>query len=177
MHCWPARRKWRPAVNELVLKTLVDDQDSQRILAAKAPGLRVESAKLRHHPFAGFIFEVPQLAGRSGQAHVLVDYYSGKAFVCDPWQAEDAETDHVLDRVADPQWNTIDFDTARRRAKALLSTAALRRARLAWRGGVREKSSVAKVWKPNWMIEASLEKKSYRVMVDGLNGGYFIIGS
>ncbi len=164
-------------MNELVLKTLVDGQDAQRILAAKAPGLTVESAKLRHHPFAGFIFEVPQLAGRTGQAHALVDYYSGKAFVCDPWQAQEAEAGQLLDLVADPQWNTIDFDTARERAKALLSTAALRRARLAWRGGIREKSSVAKVWKPNWVIEAKLQGKSYRIMVDGLNGGYFFIGS
>ncbi|WP_190264183.1 MULTISPECIES: hypothetical protein [Glutamicibacter] len=164
-------------MSELVLRTLVDGQDAQRILAAKAPGLAVTSAKLRHHPFAGFVFEVPQLAGRIAQAHALVDYYSGKAFATDPWQVQDAQAGQRMDLVADPKWNTIDFDSARERAKALLSTAALRRARLAWRGGIREKSSIAKVWKPNWVIEAKLEGKSYRIMVDGLNGGYFFIGS
>ncbi|WP_417365615.1 hypothetical protein [Glutamicibacter arilaitensis] len=164
-------------MNELVLKTLVDEQDAQRILSSKAPGMNIVSAKLRHHPFAGFIFTVPQLAGRTGEVHALVDYYSGKAFVSDPWQEHEDLGNLALDRVADPQWNTIDFDTARSRAKALLATAALRRARLAWRGGLREKRSVAKVWKPNWVIEAKLDGKSYRVMVDGLNGGYFFIGS
>ncbi|MGO1231703.1 hypothetical protein [Glutamicibacter arilaitensis] len=164
-------------MNELVLETLVGAQDAQRILAAKAPGMKVVSAKLRHHPFAGFIFDVPQLAGQTGQAHALVDYYSGKAFVSDPWQVQEGASAEALDQVADPRWNTIDFDTARKRAAALLSTAALRRARLAWRGGIKEQRSVAKVWKPNWVIEAKLEGTSYRVMVDGLNGGYFFIGS
>lgn len=164
-------------MTDLVLRTLVDERDAQQILAAKAPGLEVATARLRHHPFAGFVFEIPQLAGRAGTSHALVDYYSGKAFVTGPWQEREPDACPPLDPVADPQWNTIDFDTARRRATALLSTAALRRSRLAWRGGIRETRCVAKVWKPNWVIEATHEARSYCIMVDGVNGGYFIAGS
>ncbi|MHC6178039.1 hypothetical protein [Glutamicibacter endophyticus] len=58
-----------------------------------------------------------------------------------------------------------------------MSTAALRRARLAWRGGIRELDSVRMVWKPNWLLDVSLHGRQYRVLVDGLNGGYFFLES
>ncbi|WP_404287862.1 hypothetical protein [Glutamicibacter arilaitensis] len=162
-------------MSELVLRTLVDEDYARSILQAKAPGMEVISARLRHHPFAGFIFDVSHLAGRVGRTHALVDYFTGKAFISDPWQTADPSSTMELNPVQDPRWNTIDFETARQKAKSLLATAALRRARLAWKGGVREHHSVNKVWKPNWVIEAKLDGKSYRIMVDGLNGGYFFI--
>lgn len=177
MRCWQAKQKWLAEVNELVLRTMVDAQYAESILQAKAPGMKVISATQRHHPFAGFVFDVPHLADRVGRTHTLVDYYSGKAFISDPWQPADPSDNVGFSPVLDPQWNTIDFDSARQKAKALLATASLRKARLAWKGGVREQRSVAKVWKPNWVLEAQLDGKSYRIMVDGLNGGYFFIGS
>lgn len=162
-------------MSELVLETLVSEQDAGRALRAKAADITIHSARLRHHPFAGFRFHVPQPGGGGKQAHVLVDYYSGKAFLSDPWRTI-AAADAKLDAVADPQWNTIDFQTARERAESLVRTAAMRRARLAWRGGTREVHSVETVWKPNWLVSSSIAGRDYRIMVDGLNGGYFVIG-
>ncbi|WP_279402288.1 hypothetical protein [Arthrobacter sp. JCM 19049] len=162
-------------MNEVVLTTLVDEQDAWRVLKSKAPQLHAGSARLLHHPFAGFQFQVPQPARRQRAAHVLVDYYSGKAFLSDPWRLEDA-AGLDLAKVKDPKWNTIDFETARHKAAALVRTASMRKAKLAWRGGVKEQSCVRTVWKPNWMLQARIADQDYRIMVDGLNGGYFVVG-
>lgn len=163
-------------MTELVLDALVDERDAGRVLRAKAPGLEITQARLRHHPFAGFEFSVPRPGGGISRTHVLVDYFSGKGFLSGPWQhAEQAPEE--FDPVSDPGWNTIDFETARDRAAALVRTAALRRARLAWRGGVREEHSVQTVWKPNWVMDVALAGNAYQIMVDGVNGGYFIVGA
>ncbi|GAB3619879.1 hypothetical protein GCM10027417_11400 [Glutamicibacter endophyticus] len=171
------KQKWRHAVKaEAVLSTVLDEGQAADLLRAKEPRLRIHGARLRHHPFAGFEFEIPYFAGQSKRAFALVDYFSGKAFVTDSWNFA-AEGAVLPNSVADPGWNSIGFETARGRAKALLSTAMLRRARLAWRGEIREVNSVRTVWKPNWLLDVSLQGRAYRVLVDGLNGGYFFLDS
>lgn len=162
---------------ELKLKTIVDAQHAAKILKLKAPDLEVLDARMRHHPFAGFIYELPALSGKKTTAHTLVDYYTGKVFISDQWVEAEPGIDEEVDAVLDPSWNSITFEDARARSKALLSTAALRKARLAWKGGVEEVASVEKVWKPNWILDVKIQKNRYRVMVDGLNGGYFFIES
>ena len=171
------RPKWLGVMNEILLKTIVDADHAAKVLQVKAPDLKVMSATLRRHPFAGFEFHVPALAGRGGTARALVDYYSGKAFISDRWESDPVLKIDDVEAVSDPSWNSISFETARQRAKALLSTAALRKARLAWKGGVKETASVEKVWKPNWILDVRIQGRNYRVIVDGLNGGYFFIES
>lgn len=161
---------------EGVLLTVVDADQAADLLRVKEPQLRIHGARLRHHPFAGFEYEVPYLAGQTKRAYALVDYYSGKAFITDPWNFA-PESGGSAQPVVDPEWNSIEFEVARSRARALMSTAALRRARLAWRGGIRELHSVRMVWKPNWLLDVSLHGRQYRVLVDGLNGGYFFLES
>ncbi|MER8024494.1 hypothetical protein [Glutamicibacter protophormiae] len=162
-------------MTEILLKTLIDEDHATKILQAKVPDLQVVSLRLKYHPFAGFIFDVPTLAGRLGTTHALVDYYTGKAFISGKWAKETNKAVSGDAVVSDPGWNSITFEVARQKAKSLLLTASLRSLRLAWKGGIRETAHVEKVWKPNWILQVCIQGREYRVMVDGLNGGYFFI--
>lgn len=163
-------------MTSLRLETFVDETEAWATLRQRAPKLRKLRAELKYHPFAGIVFDMPTLLGAVQRVHTLVDYYTGKAFLTGEWKGH-AETVPEHQRVTDPQWATVSLDQARHRASQTVATANLRRTRLAGRGGLRERHVVPTVWKPNWMFHTELEGRNLEIMVDGLNGSYFVIGS
>lgn len=161
--------------------TVTADQ-AWALVQAKAPGLRRGGEQLRHHPFAGFVhtFAVPRFRNplRQERMNTLVDRYTGKAFITDPWPAL-AAPDPAARRheVNDPGWNSTSFATARRRAARLVGTVAMRHLRLAQNPRVREEESHELVWKPNWLLTGELQDRQVRILVDALSGGYYVVGS
>lgn len=114
---------------------------------------------------------------RQERLNTLVDRYTGKAFVTDPWPALTLADEGVRrDEVSDPGWNSTSFETARRRAARLVATIAVRHLRLAGNPHVKETESHELVWKPNWLLSGELHNRPVRILVDGLNGGYYVVG-
>lgn len=160
--------------------TVTADQ-AWTVVRAKAPGLMRGTEELRYHPFSGFVhsFVVPKFRNprRQERLNTLVDRYTGKAFVTDPWPALTLVDEHVRrDEVSDPGWNSTSFETARRRAARLVATIAVRHLRLAGNPQVKETESYELVWKPNWLLSGELHNRPVRILVDGLNGGYYVVG-
>lgn len=152
------------------------------VVQAKAPGLVRGAEQLRYHPFSGFVhtFVVPRFRNPLGQERMntLVDYYTGKAFITDPWPAlTTVDAGVCRSEVSDPGWNSTSFDTARRRAARLVGTVAIRHLRLAQNPRLEETESHELVWKPNWLLTGQLQNRPVRILVDALNGGYYVVGS
>lgn len=150
-------------------------------VSKKAPGIRQLGAELSHHPFSGFVHGYRTASRWAGESriHTLVDRLTGKTFITDPWppllaaEGEPAAVGHV----ADPGWNTIGFEAARQRSGRLVSTAIMRKNKLGRDAGIREVASHELIWKPNWLLEAALGDRKLRILVDGMNGGYYVVGS
>lgn len=152
------------------------------VVRAKAPGLVRGAEELQYHPFSGFVhtFAVPKFRNplRQERMNTLVDRYTGKAFITDPWpELEPVAVDAVRHEVSDPGWNSTSFEAARDKAARLVGTVAVRHLRLAQNPRVKEIASHELVWKPNWLLSGQLQKQPLRILVDALNGGYYVVGS
>ena len=98
----------------------VGEEQAWSIVLARAPGLQRGAAVLRHHPFSGFVYRSRRpMPGRryEDRVHTLVDRLTGSAYITAQWPVlESAGLRAAGSRVADPHWNTITFEEARRRA-------------------------------------------------------------
>ena len=156
-------------------------EQAWQVVTKKTPGLQPAGQRLRWHPFSGFVFAVrhPLNAGGSPKrAFTLVDRLSGQATLTDPWpQLGELSAAQAGECVPDPGWNSIDADEAALRAHRLVSTAALRRNRLATSAEITVLRAVESLWKPNWLLTGALDGRSLTILVDGINGGYYVVGS
>lgn len=159
----------------------VSEEQAWDIVRAKAPGLRPGAATLRYHPFSGFVHRsLRPVPGRrhEDRVHTLVDRFTGSAFITAPWpQLEEAGPGTAESQVSDPSWNTISFEEARRRSTRIVRTATIRRAPLASRMAIEEVEHHELLWKPNWLLDATLGPRELRILVDALGGGYYVVGS
>lgn len=163
-------------MTELELPPLLSEEQAWAALKAKAAGIEPESATLTYHPFAGFVhgMRLPRSKSES-QVHTLVDRLTGKTFITDPWPAlRPVSQKHA--QVQDPHWNSVDFEEARMRSRKLVSTASLRKMKLGHNSRIREIEGHEKIWKPNWLLTGHLGKQKLQVLVDGMNGGYYVVG-
>lgn len=149
---------------------------------AKAPRLARVGESLSYHPFAGFehVFSVPRFRNplRRERVNTLVDRYTGKAFITGPWSMlEPIRIGDERARVSDPGWNSTSFETARVQASRLVGTVAMRHLRLAQNPRLEETVSHELLWKPNWLLTGQLHDRTIRVLVDALNGGYYVVGA
>lgn len=149
---------------------------------AKAPRLQRVAESLSYHPFAGFehTFSVPRFRNplRREKVNTLVDRYTGKAFITGPWsKLQPIRNDDEGARVRDPGWNSTSFEAARMRASRLVGTVAMRHLRLAQNPRLEETESHELLWKPNWLLTGQLHDRTIRVLVDALNGDYYVVGA
>lgn len=161
--------------------TLSSDQ-AWEIAQKKAPLLERVEQTLLYHPFAGFeyAFSVPRLRSklRRERVNTLVDRYTGKAFITGPWsELQPIAMNEEARRVKDPGWNSTTFETARSKASRLVGTVAMRHLRLAQDPRVEETRSYELLWKPNWLLTGRLQDRTIQILVDGLNGDYYVVGS
>jgi hypothetical protein len=159
---------------ELTLAVWVAEESLGHFLGGRAHSLQITSATLAYHPFAGFEFTMPGPFAIVATARVLVDRFTGKPFLSGAW--EEAAPAPLSARVRDPQWNTIDRAEALRRARSLVQTARLKRAKLSVLQDTCLVRTVSTVWKPNWLVHVSSRGREFKILVDGLSGRYFVIG-
>jgi hypothetical protein len=169
-------------MSALKFSPVVTADQAWTVVRAKAPGLVRGAEELQYHPFSAFVhtFAVPKFRNprRQERMNTLVDRYTGKAFITDPWpELEPVLTDAVRNEVSDPGWNSTSFEAARRKAARLVGTVAVRHLRLAQNPRVKELESHELVWKPNWLLSGQLQNRSIKILVDALNGGYYVVGS
>src|SRR5690606_18866848 len=94
------------------------------------------------------------------------------------WSTPVTVTPTELDsKVSDPNWNTITYEEARNRATRIICAARLRRFRLAQHCDLEELESYELIWKPNWLLTGTIGTQKFKILVDGLNGGYYVVGS
>ena len=165
-----------------VFAPTLDAAQAAAVVRAKAPAFRSTAARLRWHPFAGFVYRVEhpliRLTGRPQRAYTLVDRLSGSAALTDPWPPLGELTEEQRGEcVADPGWNSVDLDEARFRAKRLVATATMRRNRLSRAAEITEIGAYETLWKPNWLLTGRLGDRELTVLVDGLSGGYYVVGT
>lgn len=161
---------------EAEFPALLTREQASAAVRAKAAAFEVESASLSFHPFAGFIHSMTLPRTRAESTiHTLVDRLTGKTFITDPWP-ELRHTASGQGRVDDPRWNSISFENARMRSRHLVATASLRKMKLGHNSRIREIHSYEMIWKPNWLLVGKLGDQELKVLVDGMNGGYYVVG-
>lgn len=163
-------------MSDLEFPALVSEEQAWASVKAKAAGFEPENAALIYHPFAGFVhgMRLPRSKEES-QVHTLVDRLTGKTFITDPWpKMRQASQKHA--QVQDPRWNSVNFEDARLRSRRLVSTASLRKMKLGHNSKIREIVSYERIWKPNWLLSGRLGSQKIQVLVDGMNGGYYVVG-
>ena len=161
---------------EVEFPALLTREQASASVRAKAATFEVDSATLSYPPFAGFVhaMALPRTMEES-RIHTLVDRLTGKTFITDPWP-ELRQAGAGSGRVEDPLWNSISFEDARLRSRRLVATASLRKMKLGHNSRIREIQSHEKIWKPNWLLAGRLGDQELKVLVDGMNGGYYVVG-
>lgn len=166
---------------QYVLRPRLTEEDAWEVIEEREPHVCRIGVSLTHHPFSGFVHLVrhPGLPKDADSSiHTLVDRLTGRAYITEAWPLIEHASDACdFERVTDPGWNTITYEQARENATRLLRTAALRRYRLARFHTVEEQDGFELIWKPNWVLSAVLDNREFKVLVDGLNGGYYVIGT
>lgn len=172
----------RGYAGQLQFTATVSADQAWAVIQAKTPRLLRVGESLSYHPFAGFehAFSVPRFrnALRRERVNTLVDRYTGKAFITGPWSMlQPIQIGDEWGRVSDPGWNSTSFETARTRASRLVGTVAMRHLRLAQNPRLEETESHELLWKPNWLLTGQLQDQKIRILVDALNGGYYVVGA
>jgi len=167
--------------NEYVLRRQVTRMDAHAIVHRNLPDAAPECTELRHHPFVGFVHAVNHrmvTAEVSPLIHTLVDRFTGRPYLSDPWPGLTNRVDSMgLNEPTDPEWNAVSLNQARHNATRLIRTSLVRRLKLAHGHSLHEKQCLETVWKPNWVITASYRRRPLQVLVDALTGGYYILGT
>ncbi|ANO50568.1 hypothetical protein [Woeseia oceani] len=159
----------------------LDENDAWHAIEERLPDISRVAAELRHHPFSGFIHRVycdMRDRSRAEDVHTLVDRYTGKAYLTPVWpKLEVLPESSAVGSAADPGWNSVSFEHAQQLALQLLRTATLRRLRLLRRKAPEKKQGYELIWKPNWVLTGMHGRQELRILVDGLSGSYYVIGS
>ena len=168
-------------MDEIGFAPAVSEEEAWSIVQAKAPKLRRSKIELRQHPFSGFIYRFRHPGSKrllEERLHTLVDRFTGSAFITEAWAAPVVlKSLSQESRVSDPHWRSITFEEARQRATEMIRAASLRRYRLMLRRPLEELESYELIWKPNWLLTGTLMDRQLRILVDGLNGSFYVVGS
>lgn len=169
-----------PVATGLRLPPLVSADRARDIVRRRAPALRQGDISLRFHPFAGFVHHVrnPMFGATHGtRAYTLVDRSTGKVFVTDPWPPLEraAEEDAGLVAPEHPGL-ALSMEQARALAARTVSVAALQKFRLARTSVITVADEHELVWKPNLLLTCHGRSGEIRILVDGLNGNYYVLG-
>lgn len=169
-----------PTATGLRLPPLVSADRARDIVRRRAPALRQGDIGLRFHPFAGFVHHVrnPMFgATRGTRAYTLVDRSTGKVFVTDPWPPLERVAEDDACPVA-PEHPGLALSMAQARALAArtVSVAALQKFRLARTSVITVTDEHELIWKPNLLLTCHGRSGEIRILVDGLNGNYCVLG-
>ncbi|WP_102159370.1 hypothetical protein [Zhihengliuella halotolerans] len=157
-------------MTEVVLETMIGESDAQRLVRTKAPSFRLVRSELTYRPYSGFVHRLDLPRGRSRRVHTLVDRFNGKASVTGPWQTA-AALDPRGRRLDEPQWGSLSFAEARRRAlKAVAAAAPPLQPRAASPRPVDERLGHPTVWKPGWVLDGVVGGRDVRIFVDAVDG-------
>lgn len=165
-----------PAVAISVLPAQLGRAEAESRVLAHLPGWRCVSARLLHHPYAGFVFGIEQrAAGRRlrGEMHVLVDLRSGATATSDPWPAPVAAGD-VRPDGPEP---VVDPGDARHSARQCVVRTVLHRRLSLRQPRIDLLTSLVPLYKPNWLLSLRADRspEPVTILVDALTGGYHVV--
>ncbi|RIK14452.1 MAG: hypothetical protein DCC50_11175 [Acidobacteria bacterium] len=180
--------------SDLVWPVAVPAEAAVRTVARRLPPGTELTARLYHHPFLGMMFLLDTEKHRSRWrprarpvlAAVLVDLVSGRAFLTDPWNAEDlttraealaaASSGHV-DAVTSPAPRApaprLTEEDAVAAGRALLPGLLARRRRLDALGAAELTGPPTRFGKPNWWVTGQAGGRMVEVVVDALSGRHY----
>ncbi|MEQ8206625.1 MAG: hypothetical protein RIA65_10650 [Woeseia sp.] len=168
-------------MRQYVFQPQLSESDAWGVIEDRLPQVAKIAAELRHHPFSGFVHRIYcDMKDRSlgDEVHTLVDRYTGQAYLTAAWpRLDELPESSEIGKVADPGWNSVSFEQARQLAMQLLRTATMRRLRLLRRQAPEEKQGFELIWKPNWVLTGRHSDQELKILVDGLSGSYYVIGS
>ena len=161
------------------LPVRVPAQEAVDLCVRRAPRAQVADAELHYHPFVAVAFDVTRsrrslLRRRATgtapprRVHALVDAVGGRTYLTEPWP--ELERHDVIHGPG----GDIATGEAVRRATAAVSTQILRSRRLLDPGGLQRVRVIDRVWKPNWVVPLVHRGRQLRVLVDGMNGSYYV---
>lgn len=156
-----------------ILPPRVTRQQAHEIARGVVPD--VDAGLLSWYPLCGVILRADVARGPAkrldGQLlYAAVDRATGEAFTTDPWSLEQhsvVQTEGIQPK-ADYRLSVDDAVVAARKA---VSTALMRRVRLAARFELRRVEVIDPLWKPNWYFVGVTR----RVLVDGLTGDFVVV--
>lgn len=157
------------------LPAQLDGAEAADLVLRKLPGWTCRSARLLHHPYAGFRFHLEHrpLGGRvRADLHVLVDLRSGAASTSDSWPTPSCAADDASVQGPAPVVTAEDAHQSAR--QCLMRTVLLRRLSL-HHPSVQLTDTMLPLYKPNWLLTLAAEQATIRVLVDALTGGYHIL--
>lgn len=160
-----------------VLPVRVDAEEAQKRVLGYLPGARCLSSRLLHHPYAGFVFHAEQRAfgtAMSAEICMLVDLRSGSVATSDPWPSP-----VCLETGAHPSGPgpRLDEAEAGRQARHGVVRTLLHKRLSLRRPRIRLSTSVAPLYKPNWLLALRTQARdeTVGVLVDALTGNYHTV--
>lgn len=169
-------------MSDPALPVQVSSVAAHRIVLARAKRAKPLGARLCWHPFAGFVFALSQSRPKvSMRQHALVDLCTGAGMLTDPWPKlttiARADEAGVSVRARDPGWQSIDSVRALGVARELTLTSSLKRLKLVGTPSLRVVERHDVLWKPNWLCSYEISGRTVEVLVDGVNGRFFVVGA
>ncbi|MHA6800095.1 hypothetical protein [Bounagaea algeriensis] len=161
------------------LPVRVPAQEAVDLCARRAPRAQVADAELHYHPFVAVAFDVIRTrrglfrrrasgTSPSRRVHALVDAVGGRTYLTEPWPELERH-----DGFPGPSGDITTVEAVRR-ATAAVSTQLLRGRRLLDPGVLQQAGVIDRVWKPNWVVPLVHRGRQLRVLVDGMNGSYYV---
>lgn len=154
------------------------DEATQIVLGRMATVDDVVATQLIYHPYAGVGYVVDRTTlgqRRPLSVHTMVDLRNGAPAICEAWP----ELAQGVDDCEIPGPSPIvDARTARRQSRHCVLRALLKRKFSLRHPALVEVDYVSPLYKPNWILDLRIndQDRRVRVLVDGLNGGYHVVG-
>lgn len=158
-----------------VIPPQLDRAKAERLVLARAPAASCMSVRAVHHPYAGFIFAVEQLAlGTTLRTQVptMVNLRNSSAATCDRWPAVEPAGPDVVGPLP-----LFDDQAAEQQARQCVVRALLHRRFPLAQPTIEVVARYVPLHKPNWLVRLRLDGAATDVLVDGITGAYHVVTS
>lgn len=155
----------------LMIPANIGHREAWQLLASKLPGSQYLASNSTYHPFSAFEFDIIVKSSSIGRIGVLVDAMGGSVSTISEWPETRSLSETERNALSTP---VLDLDAARVQARRASASRVMRKLKIGKLFTLFETRTIEILWKPNWMVELVWRDQDVRVLVDGLDGSYYV---
>lgn len=156
----------------LAIRTNINRAEAWQVIESKLPGSKRMSVAPSHHPFFAFEYDIIVKHSSVGRVGILVDAVGGAVSTVSEWPTTRWLSDFECSSM---RHVVLDTEAARIRARRAAASRVMRKLKIWKLFTLSETRVISTLWKPNWIVHAAWRAQYVHVLVDGLDGSYYVV--